>query len=88
MAVIAGGKHHGIAPNANLFLAKTKAAYKGNDGNIRLAGVQPRALSWILDEIMAHITKIMERDSTAKSIINMSWGKSLKCVAFHLEDWH
>lgn len=86
MASIAGGKSFGVVPNADLFLVKYKGHYnKGptrglnnqdipsNDAALK---VQPVALFFCLGKIRGHIEKRLKIDPNAKSVINMSWGKT------------
>jgi hypothetical protein len=75
MSVLAAGKTYGIAPNANLFLVKTKAGYRKHNGELGMAGVQPIALHWIFRTVKVHIEARLGRNENARSVINMSWGK-------------
>ncbi|KAF2676630.1 subtilisin-like protein [Lentithecium fluviatile CBS 122367] len=79
MAVIAAGKLRGIAPNANLFLAKTKNKYRQSADPSRssTAPVRPKALDFVLREVKQHISNRMAQDPLARSVINMSWGQRL-----------
>jgi hypothetical protein len=81
MATIAAGKTHGIAPNANLYLLKTKGQWNRLSPDVlpvpdMTYAIQPKALTQVLGEIRRHIRRRLETDATAKSVINMSWGKS------------
>ncbi|KAF2445923.1 hypothetical protein P171DRAFT_276181 [Karstenula rhodostoma CBS 690.94] len=79
MAIIAAGKTLGIAPKANLFLAKTKNKYKNKyDSNmIHYGKVTPQALAYVFAEIRDHIRARLQQDPNAKSVINISWGQKL-----------
>ena len=79
MAVIAAGQTIGIAPKANLFLAKTKNNYrhKYNHDEIHVGQLQPQALWYVGNEILNHMNKRLGQDADAKSVINMSWGRFL-----------
>jgi hypothetical protein len=79
MATIAAGKTHGIAPNANLYLLKTKGQWntgKSEGEADKNASLQPKALSKVMQKIREHIQDRLDADKDAKSVINMSWGKS------------
>lgn len=85
MACIAAGKKTGVAPNADLFLAKSKGNFdfEERDGQgqtvrseARAFVMQPPALRNILDTIRDHIEQRLKSDPDAKSVINMSWGMS------------
>jgi hypothetical protein len=81
MAIIAAGKSHGIAPNADLYLVKTKNGYQANnsstDGAIKTYGLQPLALDWAFNTVKRHIIQRKKENSESKSVINLSWGKPL-----------
>jgi hypothetical protein len=87
MAVIAGGKVHGVAPNANLFLVKYKGQFNRgnprNDVNNLNPGkelnhsVLPGAVARCLNIVRQDIARRLQTDPMAKSVINMSWGKTL-----------
>lgn len=76
MATIAAGNIYGIAPNADLHLVRTK-------GQIRTGGKEngywrSPALNYLstlhfIDHIIGHINA---RGESAKSVVNMSWGRS------------
>ncbi|KAH7411597.1 peptidase S8/S53 domain-containing protein [Phaeosphaeria sp. MPI-PUGE-AT-0046c] len=77
MATIAGGKVHGIAPKANLYLLKfmghwnsEKAAREPD----RLGKIQPMALTAVFDTLRLHVTRRLRVNKDAKSVINLSWG--------------
>jgi hypothetical protein len=87
MASIAAGKRTGIAPNADLFLVKTKGHWnpgterENQEGRVvrsedKALNVQPRALEDIVLRIRSHIEERLKSDPSAKSVINMSWGMS------------
>ncbi len=77
MATIAGGKNYGIAPNADLYLLKTKNQYRstGEERFTKHAGIQPAAIQDIFREIEANISSRLRNVPTAKSVISMSWGE-------------
>jgi hypothetical protein len=78
MAIIAGGKVHGVAPNANLYLLKVKGQWnKGTStaAEERNGSVQPKALITTLGVIRNHIRNRLATDTNTRSVINMSWGK-------------
>ncbi|OAL01554.1 subtilisin-like protein [Phaeosphaeriaceae sp. SRC1lsM3a] len=77
MATIAGGKLHGLAPKANLYLFKIKGHW--NSGRIprepdKLGKIQPKALITVLDKLRLHVNERLRANKEAKSVINMSWG--------------
>jgi subtilisin family serine protease len=80
MATIAAGKTLGVAPNANLYLMKTKgqwnrASSTSSPVSDMTLSLQNRALRRIFAEIREHVRQRLEKSNTAKSVINMSWGK-------------
>ncbi|KAL5392849.1 hypothetical protein DPSP01_000545 [Paraphaeosphaeria sporulosa] len=79
MAIIAAGKTLGIAPKANLYLAKTKNKYRNSSNRdyIHNGKVTPQALAYILTKIRDHIRARRLQNPNARSVINMSWGQKL-----------
>jgi subtilisin family serine protease len=77
MATIAAGKQLGIAPNADLYLIKAKGnwAKDAETAGYQSFGYQVTAISEALDQIRLHIQTRLNSDRSAKSVINMSWGK-------------
>jgi subtilisin family serine protease len=78
MATIAGGKIHGVAPNANLYLLKVKGQWNkgsGSDADEKSGSVQPKALMTTFGVIRDHVRDRLIADAETKSVINMSWGK-------------
>jgi hypothetical protein len=93
MASLAAGKSVGMAPNADLFLAKYKGRW--NTGRLqpqpdgtstplsdRDYAAQPEAVAAVLDRIRTHIEARLQAESTKDrvlSVINFSWGKYHYC---------
>ncbi|KAF2789529.1 subtilisin-like protein, partial [Melanomma pulvis-pyrius CBS 109.77] len=92
MATIAGGKIHGIAPNADLFLVKTTGNFnrgpsteqeerEEREGTRFIEDsnhpLQPGALEDSLNAVRDHILERLKVNPDAKSVINMSWGVQL-----------
>ncbi|KAF2878051.1 peptidase S8/S53 domain-containing protein [Massariosphaeria phaeospora] len=79
MAVIAGGKILGIAPNTDLYLVKTKNRYRNSqfafNGMVHTGPVTPGALQWVLNTVQDHILQRLDKNDRARSVINMSWGR-------------
>jgi hypothetical protein len=78
MATIAGGKAHGIAPNANLYLLKIKGQWNKGSGlpeDEKNGSVQPKALVKTFGVIRNHVRNRLATNANARSVINMSWGK-------------
>ncbi|KAH8716869.1 peptidase S8/S53 domain-containing protein [Phaeosphaeriaceae sp. PMI808] len=81
MAIIAGGKKHGISPQADLYLLKVTGTFNTGDVPRRkdsAYAIQGPALSRVLAEVRRHIESRLARNPNAKSVINMSWGVSLQ----------
>jgi hypothetical protein len=81
MAIVAAGKTWGIAPNANLHLLKIRGEWnRGTTGILpnEVYATQRKALEVAFDEIQGHVEDRLALDSSAKSVINMSWGKMLR----------
>ncbi|KAF2011878.1 subtilisin-like protein [Aaosphaeria arxii CBS 175.79] len=88
MAAIAGGKLHGIAQNADLYLLKTKGVYnthawknpldhsKGKVGP-QDYGPTPKAIATVLSKVGRDISDRLAKDPSARSVINMSFGTSI-----------
>jgi subtilisin family serine protease len=80
MAIIAAGKKVGVAPNANLYLVKAKGAWArdANDptDDFLIYRYQIQAVDLALDRVRSEIQARLNTDSNAKSVVNMSWGKS------------
>jgi hypothetical protein len=80
MAIVAAGRTHGIAPNANLFLLKIKGQYNlgktDPPSQDKTYVLQIRALTRAFQEIRLHVNRRVTADANAKSVINMSWGES------------
>lgn len=85
MAIIAAGKTLGIAPNANLYLAKTKNMYKDSyfddNGRTHMGSVQPKALDYVIQYIKRDVTRRLTANPAARSVVNMSWGKTARTTA-------
>jgi hypothetical protein len=85
MATIAAGKTHGVAPNANLYLLKTKGQWntgrlpREDDKNV---GLRPKAFVVVLEKIRNHVETRLTTDKNAKSVINMSWGRFLPTLSW------
>jgi hypothetical protein len=80
MATIAAGKLDGIAPNANLHLLKIQGLW--NSGETprkpdKSGKIQPMAVLSAFDEVRRHVGARRSADPNTKSVINMSWGRSL-----------
>lgn len=78
MATIAAGILDGVAPRANLFLAKEKGQWntgKDNKQAYQTGPYRPNALNTVFKEIRSHIKRRCDADPNAQSVVNMSWGK-------------
>jgi hypothetical protein len=78
MASIAAGILDGVAPRANLFLAKGKGQWntgKDNQHAYQNGPYRPNALNTVFKEIRSHIKRKRDAEPNAKSVVNMSWGK-------------
>jgi len=77
MATIAAGKIHGVAPNADLYLVKTKGQIKDktNPRILRHSPLNYNAALFFLNAVKSHIKTRLAKDKNAKSVINLSWGK-------------
>jgi hypothetical protein len=69
-----------VAPNANLYLLKTKGQWNRASSTVSPVSdmtysLQTRALRRAFSEIREHVRQRLEKSNTAKSVINMSWGK-------------
>jgi hypothetical protein len=87
MASLAGGKIHGVAPNADLVLIKTKTAFKGaglNNPNKHNTNIKYAALEFFTNAMEEDIERKLQQDSRRKFVINMSWGKCHHRNAFAL----
>ncbi len=77
MASLAGGRVTGVAPNADLFLVKTKAQFRRGAGDGMSNGpITYSAMSFFLNGIMEHIDGKLKKNPNAKSVINLSGGRS------------
>ncbi|KAF2272251.1 uncharacterized protein EI97DRAFT_470584 [Westerdykella ornata] len=77
MASIAAGKTIGVAPNADLYLLKTKGAFNRGDAPDRpdtALGAQAVAMLGCLNRIQFHVENRLKVDKDAKSVVNMSFG--------------
>jgi transposase len=84
MASLVAGKNNGIAPNADLYLVKTKTRFTGwvqpgveNTGppqTPHLSTLNYEAMEYYLNLVEEHVTERLAKDPTAKSVINMSRG--------------
>ncbi|KAF1963807.1 subtilisin-like protein [Byssothecium circinans] len=76
MATIAAGKQLGVAPNADLFLIKSKGSWAKSataTESINI-GYQAPGMSRVLLHVRSLIQSRLNADASAKSVINMSWG--------------
>lgn len=81
MAIITGGRTLGIAPKANLFLIKAKGSFILKPGDpFKTLGYQFPAIEHVLTNLRHIINSKRAEDSDAKSVVQMSWGKSCYCV--------
>jgi len=77
MASLAGGRDHGIAPNADLFLVKAKGAVRKNDGiGIATTAYNYESINWFLNGVEASIQARVGKDPAAKSVVSLSSGKN------------
>jgi hypothetical protein len=75
MAAIAGGRLHGVAPNADMFLMKTKTHYHHTYGSgTSSTSLTYPALDYSLNVVEQHINDRLAQDPKSKSVINMSFG--------------
>ncbi|KAI4941965.1 hypothetical protein J4E91_010515 [Alternaria rosae] len=80
MATIAAGKIHGVAPNADLYLVKTKGQIKDktNPQVLRHSPLNYNAALFFLNAVKSHIKARLAKDQNAKSVINLSWGLNVR----------
>lgn len=83
MAVIAAGREHGVAPNADLYLVRTKGRYNRDSTDETDPGAQDRswplqaiAVNSALDHVRNDIESRLSANPSAKSVVNMSWGEN------------
>jgi hypothetical protein len=66
MSIIAGGKLHRIAPNADMYLVKTKNQYKDKFGGSKVftGSVYPEALEFATRGVKNHIRRSASAESS------------------------
>ncbi|KAF1995006.1 subtilisin-like protein [Amniculicola lignicola CBS 123094] len=86
MATLAGGKHLGVAPKANLYLVKPKNQYRARGpGGVWIEKsykLQHQALDRALGVVREDIEARLAQDPNTKSVINMSFGTTSEKVGY------
>ncbi|KAI8942389.1 hypothetical protein NX059_000463 [Plenodomus lindquistii] len=86
MAGLAGGRDTGMAPNADLYLIKTKGHYRHQTGDrLGTTGYTYFGLRDVLNVVRRDIRSRLAANPDAKSVVNMSWGINIRQARSALE---
>jgi hypothetical protein len=83
MARLAAGRNLGVAPNADLYLIKTKGQYTRKDGRVGTTTFNPLSMQHFLNAVTENIEGKLPEQPGDKIVINMSWGKTLSSFIFN-----
>jgi hypothetical protein len=76
MAALAGGRLNGVAPNADLFLVKTKGQWRNNSGRQMNSHHTYDSIRTFLAKVEDHINSRRDENPQPKFVINWSGGKT------------